>query len=450
MTGQCRIQAHTQESLARTTASTRDSAQLEAHGRQRPGLLPGEPLRLLASAFIPQVNRSNADQQLGVADSGELIGLTKEEMEATLETLENMAGEIGASVIISREIEVRGRFTSLALESVNGMGGTKDMNGAPSSSLTSLSATSTDVTTTDTETSDMDGGDETDDGNPTDSPTTGEPDGDPNEVIVRSAPVPITPSFLRGHGSKRSATSKQRERTLKPQDFLSSPAPFDLDGTAEDGHDADDEDPQFNAFEFGEFKNVVPSSPRIKLDPTRQAKPKSSKQVGKSSKPPKGARAPVDAELKTPEQIAQRMADKRAKRDKRREERRRALLDPVYDHGDLVTQDGGEGGIDYDKIVSQDAEDELDSIEHLESTNTIEDPSFAVSIVTLKRRDTVVQQSGSTPDVGAKDAGNTSPYTGPRLIVEALVVRKAGFGRGFVDLSQFDEELRHLPSFSLS
>lgn len=390
--------------------------------------------------------------QLGVADSGELIGLTKDEMEATLETLENMAGELGASVLISREIEVRGRFTSLALESVNGMGGTKDMSGVPSS-LTSLSATSTDVTTTDTDTSEMDGADDIDI-NPTDSPTAAEPavDDDPNEVIVRSAPVPITPSFLRGHSGKRSTTSKIRERTLKPQDFLPSPTPFDLDNTVEDGHDADDEDPQLSVFELGELKSALPSSPRIKLDPTRPAKSKSNKppraQGSKSSKPPKGARAPVDAAPKTPEQIAQRMADKRAKRDKRREERRRALLDPVYDHGALVTQDGGERGIDYDKIVSQDADDdELDGIEHLDSTKTIEEQAMTVSVVTLKRQDTVIPQTASTPDTSAKDSANT---TEPRLIVEALVVRKAGFGRGFVDLSQFDEELRHLPSFSLS
>lgn len=44
--------------------------------------------------------------ELGVADSGVLIGLGKREMEETLGTLEEMAGEIGASVIVVKEIEV--------------------------------------------------------------------------------------------------------------------------------------------------------------------------------------------------------------------------------------------------------------------------------------------------------------------------------------------------------
>ncbi len=44
--------------------------------------------------------------ELGVADSGALIGLEKSNMEKTLGTLEAMAGEIGASVVVVREVEV--------------------------------------------------------------------------------------------------------------------------------------------------------------------------------------------------------------------------------------------------------------------------------------------------------------------------------------------------------
>ena len=44
--------------------------------------------------------------ELGVTDSGVLVGLARPEMEATLSTLEEMAGEIGASVIVVKEIEV--------------------------------------------------------------------------------------------------------------------------------------------------------------------------------------------------------------------------------------------------------------------------------------------------------------------------------------------------------
>ena len=44
--------------------------------------------------------------ELGVADSGALIGLSRADLEQSLETLETMAGEIGASVIVVKEIEV--------------------------------------------------------------------------------------------------------------------------------------------------------------------------------------------------------------------------------------------------------------------------------------------------------------------------------------------------------
>jgi len=44
--------------------------------------------------------------ELGVADSGQLVGLSRRDLDVTLSTLEDMCGEIGASVIIVKEIEV--------------------------------------------------------------------------------------------------------------------------------------------------------------------------------------------------------------------------------------------------------------------------------------------------------------------------------------------------------
>jgi len=44
--------------------------------------------------------------ELGVTDDGLLIGLSREYLERSLETLEMMAGEIGASVVVVKEIEV--------------------------------------------------------------------------------------------------------------------------------------------------------------------------------------------------------------------------------------------------------------------------------------------------------------------------------------------------------
>ncbi|KAF8965475.1 hypothetical protein BDZ97DRAFT_1658927 [Flammula alnicola] len=61
--------------------------------------------------------------ELGVADSGELIGLPREELEQSLETLEMMAGEIGASVIVVKEIEVPAVMATLAKRSGEWAGG---------------------------------------------------------------------------------------------------------------------------------------------------------------------------------------------------------------------------------------------------------------------------------------------------------------------------------------
>ena len=61
--------------------------------------------------------------ELGVADSGTLVGLPRQQLEESLETLEMMAGEIGASVIVVKEIEVPPELSSLAesqLERWNG------------------------------------------------------------------------------------------------------------------------------------------------------------------------------------------------------------------------------------------------------------------------------------------------------------------------------------------
>ncbi|EEB94095.1 hypothetical protein MPER_07154, partial [Moniliophthora perniciosa FA553] len=52
--------------------------------------------------------------ELGVADSGSLVGLTRADLERSLETLEMMAGEIGASVIVVKEIEVPAQMAKIA------------------------------------------------------------------------------------------------------------------------------------------------------------------------------------------------------------------------------------------------------------------------------------------------------------------------------------------------
>lgn len=89
--------------------------------------------------------------ELGVADSGDLIGLPREELEQSLETLEMMAGEIGASVIVVKEIEVPAVLATLAKRSGEWAGrsvqkedGTLDGGYSTVESDDSLSATEVD------------------------------------------------------------------------------------------------------------------------------------------------------------------------------------------------------------------------------------------------------------------------------------------------------------------
>jgi hypothetical protein len=87
--------------------------------------------------------------ELGVADSGDLIGLSRDEIEKSLDTLEMMAGEIGASVIVVKEIEVPARLARLAgsyKERVS------DTHGTPSSLSSTEGGYSSNTSVTETET----------------------------------------------------------------------------------------------------------------------------------------------------------------------------------------------------------------------------------------------------------------------------------------------------------
>ena len=91
--------------------------------------------------------------ELGVADSGDLIGLPREELEQSLETLEMMAGEIGASVIVVKEIEVPAALASLAKRSGEWAGAASRRARRQTNSLSPDGGyTTTDAGTTETET----------------------------------------------------------------------------------------------------------------------------------------------------------------------------------------------------------------------------------------------------------------------------------------------------------
>ncbi|CAK5271770.1 unnamed protein product [Mycena citricolor] len=92
--------------------------------------------------------------ELGVADSGMLVGLPRNELEQSLETLEMMAGEIGASVIVVKEIEVPAAiagYVSAQSNSLNGKRLQKRPGLLMSSEDDSNTTTATDFSVTDAE-----------------------------------------------------------------------------------------------------------------------------------------------------------------------------------------------------------------------------------------------------------------------------------------------------------
>ncbi|KAF7321057.1 GTP-binding protein 2 [Mycena chlorophos] len=84
--------------------------------------------------------------ELGVADSGILVGLPRAELEASLETLEMMAGEIGASVIVVKEIEVPAAMLEMVSTPPDAWNG-KRISGRQPLLLTSDESTATNTET---------------------------------------------------------------------------------------------------------------------------------------------------------------------------------------------------------------------------------------------------------------------------------------------------------------
>ncbi|CAE7181915.1 unnamed protein product [Rhizoctonia solani] len=73
--------------------------------------------------------------EIGVGDGGQLIGLPRHEMEGSLDALEKMAGELGATVIILREIAIpRGVVTNTVTEEGEGLLSTPEFSRSTSTS----------------------------------------------------------------------------------------------------------------------------------------------------------------------------------------------------------------------------------------------------------------------------------------------------------------------------
>ncbi|KAF9261073.1 hypothetical protein L218DRAFT_961759 [Marasmius fiardii PR-910] len=92
--------------------------------------------------------------ELGVADSGALVGLSRVDLERSLETLEMMAGEIGASVIVVKEIEVPAAMAEYAAAQEDYRQGRRERKGGIDDDTTTATETENELSTTDVDTDD--------------------------------------------------------------------------------------------------------------------------------------------------------------------------------------------------------------------------------------------------------------------------------------------------------
>jgi len=380
-------------------------------------------------------------------------------MEATLETLEAMAGEIGASVIINREIEVSPRLlagsggltgtswwrnrrnrsfnlsssiTSTPASASPHVGGLLQLppNGGHASSGNSTSVTETESSETEGTHSSLDEEDDTAraiglEGEEDDSlPTL---DGcDPDEIIVRSAPVPITHTMLRHPFTTGSG---------------SYPGSADALGIVKSTRvHADNESDGEDLGVFGLGDLDISSGGFVAPRPTPVPKRAGSVALPAKRKailnPSKGKRPPNPfVSPKTQEETVARAASKRAKRDQRRAEHKRAMVGP------------GPSVKPFPEPMVRGEAKEL-TVEAVEALTTALS-NIAVSASASPGAIAETATDNSTIKVTDDETTVAAVPFEKRLIVEALIVRKAGFGNGYVDLSRFNEEIDQLQDFSL-
>lgn len=395
--------------------------------------------------------------ELGVADSGALIGLTRADLEESLETLEEMAGEIGASVIVVKEIEVPSVMVALAdklsgyLDPETGEWADKMSSKRPRATRSDYGLSDTLSTATELEL-------ETE----TETSTVESSDDEDSLPLVTPARSSISPhpAFI---SSTRSVNSSPERQT--PQ---SSPALFPLDDDL--ALFSMEPEPEYSDTE----NKVTIADPDIPdLDPelwvdleiSSVFKPRPIRKGGrvmnaavghfgkrahklkqKKVHPWHGNSPPYpyttikgdQDDVKTRELRAH---NRRVARDKRREDRRKLLHVAAE-----VTTSGASAVPSLPVDVSvHEAEKETDGlVSGLEALHVTADKGAPeISELLTHGTDTTTAEEDVLGDVGPIAQAIEGKLSGsgnlePRLIVEALVVRKLSVDEGLFDFANLD------------
>jgi len=368
--------------------------------------------------------------ELGVADSGDLIGLPREELERSLETLEMMAGEIGASVIVVKEVEVPAIMATLAKRS--GGAGRMESNryGTPASGDGDYSTT----TETETEVDSLSGTDvEVEDLSMTvvlDKGASKPASGDPTSIFSMDLEDPAEIA-----DDERLSVNAQSKFTIDLEIFsVFKPRPT---RTRVHNH------PHYAHSTGGKAK--------------RMKKHKHLSMLNSSH----GHHAITEVQSEEHKGL-----NRRQNRDRRREEKRKTLearatqkletevesrtkteeveiLIPALEslHVDIVDDATEMPNIMHPTTVEVVNSEEIDDDDDVFASPTITAPSFPKFAPSSTGESHLDVDTTAIGIVTGALAGKTCAEGGekeePRLIVEALVVRKMSLGEAFLDFSGF-------------
>ncbi|KAI0762903.1 hypothetical protein C8Q74DRAFT_1450994 [Fomes fomentarius] len=396
--------------------------------------------------------------ELGVADTGALIGLARADLEASLETLEMMAGEIGASVIVVKEIEVPPAVAALADKDsgyTNPDTGewTRKMRRRPQLTGGDCSTSATSSTTTEVETeTDFSPAEYTDiddiacslstPGIATPAPTSGSA-----YTAIVHRPIRTNPSRPTAQSSPYIAPLDDDLAlfSMEPEPAFASDEHLSISGTTADdefdtnlGFDLGARRSSYAGLEISAVYKPRPVRHRARATPAptpgrhgkRLSKPKE-KKVHPWHGPGGGATVKrVESELTKEEKAMQR----RLARDKKREEKRNALISLASVQTEASISPAASPPDELAAAVDTLGE-ETDALVH-----GMEEPHAGVDESPVIEVRPLADDITNTVDVQASEREDAALANGivkePRLIVEALVVRKMSIEEATLDFSR--------------
>ncbi|KAH7909411.1 hypothetical protein BJ138DRAFT_1155327 [Hygrophoropsis aurantiaca] len=363
--------------------------------------------------------------ELGVADSGMLVGLPQRELEESLETLEMMAGEIGASVIVVKEIEVPPELSNLAESQVDRWDGTERRREM-------LSITPEDVSSTELDTEFSTSTDFTD---------------IEDETLASVEPT---------RSSKASHLRQAVSQVAHQPSYDSTLAIFTMDPESDSADHADSEfapDSTTMSIDLEIAAVYKPRPVRRRVHPSsslnhsvnhsdKRGKSKKHQRnfpipASNASRVPDAPQSTDESNVDQPDAALAKQAQaqqRRLARDRRRDLKRNALLTHVATNRSNGPRKGIKNPAS-SPLTSTHLSDSL--VSGLESLHvTMESVSLPdVSLISSVDCKLVVQPPEHERTVDAKRSIPVS--TEPRLIVEVLVVRKMSLEEAFLDFGGF-------------